>query len=263
MPTIEVQHVDVEVPIPAQTFRDMGSQPATRKLLSDITLTLDEHRIGIIGANGSGKSTFARLLNGLQLPTRGQVCINGRDVASNLKTVRNQVGFIFSDADSQILMPTVVEDVQFSLRKRKLGRTAARNKALETLERFGIAHLADASPHVLSGGEKQLLALASVVVMEPEIVVADEPTTMLDLANRMRVTQALFSLEQQVIIISHDLEVLQDVDRVVCFDHARISGDSAQQRANNANPVSHVIAEYRERILRSVHTQSERPSRSE
>lgn len=201
----------------------------TRRILSNISTVLTEHRVGIIGANGSGKSSLVRLINGLNLPSAGTVTVGDWDVSRHAKHVRQRVGFIFSDADNQILMPTVVEDVAFSLRRHKLPREQRRQRALDQLDALGISHLADNSPHTLSGGEKQLLALASVLILKPDIVIADEPTTLLDLQNRRRVARALTELPQQVIVVTHDLDLVRDFDRVLWIDDSRIVGDSNAQ----------------------------------
>lgn len=209
----------------------------TRRILSDICTTISEHRVGIIGANGSGKSSLVRLINGLNSPSAGAVTVRNLDVSRHAKQVRQHVGFIFSDADNQILMPTVVEDVAFSLRRHKIPRAQRHQRALAQLESLGIAHLANNSPHTLSGGEKQLLALASVLILEPDIIIADEPTTLLDLKNRRRVANAFAQLAQQVLVVTHDLDLVRDFDRVIWIDDSRIVGDSNQPGSGGARGV--------------------------
>ncbi|WP_282938423.1 energy-coupling factor ABC transporter ATP-binding protein [Corynebacterium auriscanis] len=209
----------------------------TRRILSDISTTLTEHRVAIIGANGSGKSSLVRLINGLNSPTTGHVRVGELDVARQAKRIRQRVGFIFSDADNQILMPTVVEDVAFSLRRHKLPRAQRHQRALAQLDAMGIAHLANNSPHTLSGGEKQLLALASVLILNPDIIIADEPTTLLDLHNRRRVASELAALSQQVIVVTHDLDLIRDFDRVLWIDNGRIAGDSTRSGSGGARGV--------------------------
>lgn len=209
------------------TFEQVGVSFGNRTVLSDINLTLTERRIGIIGANGGGKSTLIRLINGLEEPTTGRVLIDDLVVADHGKEVRKRVGFVFSDAENQIIMPTVLEDVEFSLRKRKMPRQERRQAALDMLERFGLASHADDSPHTLSGGQKQLLALAAVLIMDPDIIIADEPTTLLDLRNRLHIAETFRGLKQQLIVVSHDLEFLRDFDRMLCVDEHRIVADGA------------------------------------
>jgi len=202
-----------------------------RPVLHDITVRLDEHRIGVIGANGSGKSTFARLLNGLILPHHGSVRIAGHDTRRDGKRVRQLVGFCFTDPDAQIVMPTVAEDVAFSLRRRDLRGTALRARVEETLARFGLAEHADHPAHLLSGGQKQLLALASVLVTEPALVVMDEPTTLLDLRNARQIMTLVAGLGEQVVLLTHHLDLLAGFDRVLVFEEGRIVADAPPDQA--------------------------------
>ncbi|QGU04838.1 energy-coupling factor ABC transporter ATP-binding protein [Corynebacterium comes] len=195
--------------------------------LDQINLKLTEHRIGIIGSNGSGKSTLARLINGLGSPTAGRVSVDGRDVDRHGREIRRRVGFVFSDAENQIVMPQVRDDVAFSLRRLKLSRTERDARIDAALDRFGLTSFADASPHTLSGGQKQLLALAAVLVMEPELIIADEPTTLLDLRNRARIAREFALLDQQLIVVTHDLEILEGFDRVICLDNGHVIADGA------------------------------------
>jgi len=196
-----------------------------REVLSGIDLSLVEDRIGVIGANGSGKSTLARLLNGLVVPSSGRVVVDGLDTAREGAAVRRKVAFVFSDPDAQIVMPTVSEDVAFSLRRQGLGKDEVAERVRETLARFGLEGHTDHPAHLLSSGQKQLLALASVLVTEPEVLVCDEPTTLLDLRNSRQVAALLESLTQRVVMITHDLELLRGWPRVVVIDGGRIVAD--------------------------------------
>ena len=211
MPTIEFSSVSV-------AFDDTV-------VLEDINLTLTEQRIGIIGQNGGGKSTLTRLINGLGEPSAGTVTVDQMDVAKQGKKVREKVGFVFSDAENQIVMPNVRDDVAFSLRRFKLPKHERLARVDATLERFGLAEFAERSPHTLSGGQKQLLALAAVMVIDPILIIADEPTTLLDLRNRDRIKREFARLEQQLIVVTHDLEFLRDFNRVICIDDHHIAAD--------------------------------------
>lgn len=211
MPTIEFTSVSV-------AFDDTV-------VLKDINLTLTEQRIGIIGQNGGGKSTLTRLINGLGEPSEGTVTVDQMDVAKQGKKVREKVGFVFSDAENQIVMPNVRDDVAFSLRRFKLSKHERLARVDAALERFGLAEFAERSPHTLSGGQKQLLALAAVMVIDPILIIADEPTTLLDLRNRDRIKREFARLEQQLIVVTHDLDFLRDFDRVICIDDHRIAAD--------------------------------------
>lgn len=202
-----------------------------RTALSDVSVSLGERRVALIGANGSGKSTFARLLNGLVVPTQGRVRVDGLDTAKDGRAVRRKVGFCFTDPDAQIVMPTVAEDVAFGLRRSKLSREDVHAKVDKTLAQFGLADHADHPAHLLSGGQKQLLALASVLVLEPSVLVCDEPTTLLDLRNARMVLAYLRELPQQVVLVTHDLTVLDDFDRVLVFDEGRLVDDAEPRDA--------------------------------
>jgi biotin transport system ATP-binding protein len=196
-----------------------------RTVLADIDLALAERRIGIVGANGSGKSTLARLLNGLVVPTSGRVTVDGLDTRRDGAAVRRRVGFVFTDPDAQIVMPTVAEDVAFSLRRSGLSKSAVTERVTSALERVGLAGHADHPAHLLSGGQKQLLALTSVLAADPAVLVCDEPTTLLDARNARRVAAQLAQLPQQVVLVTHHLEQLADFDRVIVVDEGRVVAD--------------------------------------
>ena len=195
----------------------------TKIALENVSLKLDQKRIGVIGLNGSGKSTFARLLNGLVLPTSGEVRVGGVNPAKDAKAARKQTGFIFSNPDVQIIMPTVLEDVAFSLRSSGLSKDEINAKAMAVLRRFKIDHLADQAAHSLSSGQKQLLAICAIVISEPKLIVADEPTALLDLANTRRVADALLGdLDQQIVLITHDQNLASRCDIVLLFAGAKL-----------------------------------------
>ena len=196
-----------------------------RTVLRDVTLDLGEQRVAIIGANGSGKSTLARTFNGLVLPTDGTVSVDGRDTRRHGADVRRRVGFMFTDPDAQIVMPTVGEDIEFSLRRKGLSRLERQARVTEVLDRFGLAGHADQAAHLLSGGQKQLLALASVLVTEPSVLVCDEPTTLLDLRNTDRVAALLLALPQQVVLVTHDLDLVAAYERVLVIDEGAVAYD--------------------------------------
>ncbi|MCW2811428.1 MAG: cobalt transporter ATP-binding protein [Friedmanniella sp.] len=203
----------------------------SRTVLADVTVSLDEARIGVIGANGSGKSTFARLLNALVVPTDGRVRLDGLDTARSARDVRRRVGFCFTDPDAQIVMPTVAEDVAFGLRRLRLSKAAVADKVQAALTSYGLDGHADHPAHLLSGGQKQLLALASVLVTEPDLLVLDEPTTLLDLANARRVSELVAALPQQVLLVTHHLDLLAAFDRVLVFHEGRLVADDAPAAA--------------------------------
>lgn len=194
-------------------------------VLASTTLTLTEQRIALIGPNGSGKSTLARLLNGLVSATTGRVLVDGLDVAREGAAVRRKVAFGFTDPAAQLVMPTVAEDVALSLRRHHRDKTERRAAALAVLARYGLADLAGRSIHSLSGGQRQLLALAGVLATDPDVLVADEPTTLLDLSNTRLVADLLFGLPQQLVLVTHDLELAERCERVLLIDDGRIVAD--------------------------------------
>ncbi len=203
----------------------------TRPVLHDIDLKLTEDRIGVIGANGSGKSTFARMLNGLVVPTSGTVRVDGLDTASDSRAIRRRVGFCFTNPDAQIVMPTVAEDVAFSLRRHQLSRAEVDERVRTTLATYGLDAHRDHPAHLLSGGQKQLLALAAVMVTRPDLLVLDEPTTLLDLPNTRAFGRTVDDLDAQVIVVTHELELIERFDRVLVFHEGRISYDGAPDEA--------------------------------
>ncbi len=168
----------------------------------------------MIGSNGSGKSTFARTLNGLVTPTTGEVRVHGIDPVRQSRQLRRRVGFVFSNPDTQIIMPTVAEDAAFSLRGRGLSRAEVRERVAAALDRIGLSEYADSPAHTLSGGQKQLLALCAVLIGEPSLVVADEPTAYLDAANSRRIAGFLLDqMPQQLVLVTHDLRSGRPVRR--------------------------------------------------
>ncbi|MDQ4213329.1 ABC transporter ATP-binding protein [Microbacterium capsulatum] len=207
-----------------------------RRILEGIDLDLSARRIAVIGANGSGKSTFARLLNGLVEPTAGAVSVHGLDPQRDRHEVRRRVGFVFTDPQAQILMPTPAEDLALSL--RGIDRGERERRVAETLAEHGLAGHADAPASALSGGQKQLLALASVLITAPALLVADEPTTLLDLRNARRIGDLLLAQAAQLVVVTHDLELATRCDAAVLFEDGGVAavGEPAE-----------VVADYRRR----------------
>jgi biotin transport system ATP-binding protein len=208
--------------------------------LHPLTLTLGQRRIGVIGLNGSGKTSFARLINGLVKPSAGSVSLDGLDTVKDAKAVLSKAGFIFQNPANQIILPIIRDDIAFGPKSRGLKGAALDGAVDAVLARFGIAHLASRRPYELSGGELQLAALSAVVVTEPDLVIFDEPTNQLDLKNRAMVKAAIEGLAQQAIVISHDLDLVAGFERVLVFHQGRIAFDG---------DASEAIALYREIAL--------------
>jgi biotin transport system ATP-binding protein len=202
-----------------------------REVLKNLNLTLKEKRIAILGSNGSGKSTFARLLNGLVIPTSGTVRVDGADTAKEGKTVRRKVGFVFQDPDNQIVFPIVEEDIAFGMKNLGFDKQAISLKTEEALHRYDLVSHRNHPSHLLSGGQKQLLAISGVLVMEPSYIVFDEPTTLLDLRNKKRVTQAIAELEQTTIVVTHDLDMVRGYDRAIVISDGEVVCDDVPAKA--------------------------------
>lgn len=205
---------------------DVHHRFGDRVVLDAIDLRIIERRVAVIGANGSGKSTLARLINGLLVPERGTVRVDGLDTRADARAVRRKVGFVFQDPDAQIVMPLVEEDIAFGLKNLGLGKADIARKVDDVLARYGLAHLRSAGTHTLSAGEKQVLALSSVLVMEPDYIVFDEPMTLLDLRNKRMMSKVLESLPQTAIVVSHDLDMLAGFERVLVMDGGRVVMDA-------------------------------------
>ena len=212
-------------------FKNVSVERERRLVLTDLSLKLSERRIGVVGPNGSGKSSLARLINGLLLPKTGQVWVDGLDTAQEVAAVRRKVGFVFQNPENQIVFPVVHEDIEFGLKQREPDPKRRALRAQAALERLGVGHLTERSVHTLSGGERQLVALAAVLATEPEILVFDEPTTQLDLRLRNRFEQHLAVLPQPALVVSHDLTLMQQMNRVLVIDQGRLAFDGAPTEA--------------------------------
>lgn len=217
MSVIELAAVTVQVP----------AADGVRSILQVDDLQLTEQRIALIGANGSGKSTLARLLNGLVSPNTGRVTVDGLDVVRDGAAVRRKVGFVFTDPSAQLVMPTAAEDIALSLRRSIRDKAERRRVAEQILADHGLAGLGDRSVHTLSGGQRQLLALAGVLATAPDVLVADEPTTLLDLGNSRRIGDRLLSLPQQLVLVTHDLDLAARCERALVIDEGRVVHDGS------------------------------------
>jgi len=226
-----------EAPLPqmarGQTiaFSDVALMREEREVLRGIDFRIDESRVGILGQNGSGKSTLLRLMIGLVAPSRGSVTVDGRDPRRDAAAVRDRTGFLFQTPDNQIVYPIVREDLAFGLKARGLPRDVVAARIAASLSRLEIADLATRRVHELSGGERQLVALAGVLTREPPTILLDEPTSQLDLANRNRFRRLLAGMSEQAIVATHDLELVEDFDRVLVIDAGRIIVDGSPAEA--------------------------------
>ncbi|MDR1377665.1 MAG: energy-coupling factor ABC transporter ATP-binding protein [Synergistaceae bacterium] len=184
-------------------------------------------KLAVVGANGSGKSTLLAHLTGcFPLAEQSEVRFSGQVVGSDLERLRRAVGLVFQDPDDQLFMPRVLEDVAFGLVSQGLDVAEAQEQARAILEKLSAAHLADRLPHRLSGGEKRVIALAGILVTQPEILALDEPTSALDPRARRRVIEILKTLDQSMILATHDLNMALEIcSRVLIMNGGRIAAE--------------------------------------
>jgi biotin transport system ATP-binding protein len=212
-----------------------------RQVLSIAELNICEARVGLIGDNGSGKSTLLRLINGLILPTSGRVLVAGLDTVLNRRELRAYAGFVFQNPDHQLIFPTVGEEIGFGLTERGLRPSQARERAIEVLKHhgYGVDWL-DRNVNELSGGQKQLVCILAVLATEPSILLMDEPFSSLDLPTRLYLFRRIMALPQQIVMASHDFEVLGEFDRVIWLDEGDVRADG---------PPAEVIPAYRKHAM--------------
>ncbi len=184
--------------------------------LRGITFTLnDGEKTALVGANGSGKSTLLLHIAGALKIQTGRIYLNGQ-----------KTGLIFQDADDELLMPSVIEDVSFSLIAAGMNPKSAHERANEILSSLGISHLASRPPHRLSGGEKRMVTIAGVLVSEPDVLLLDEPTAGLDPRARRRVINFLRESEKTILLASHDLDMTLDVcTRAIILHNGAVSAE--------------------------------------
>ncbi len=196
-----------------------------KRVLSDLTLTLTESRIGIIGRNGSGKTTLLRLLAGLISPASGTVRLGGIDPAKDRKAMLSRLGILFQNPDHQILFPTVAEELAFGLHQQGVDRATAATRVEALLQSEGRSAWAKAPTHSLSQGQRHYLCLLSVLLMEPQTILLDEPFAGLDIPTQLRLTRRLAALPQRLITISHDPASMAQCQRVIWLDAGRLRAD--------------------------------------
>lgn len=228
---------------PAISFDRVTAVRGGRTVLSGLSLEIDERRVGLVGANGSGKSTFARLLNGLLVPSAGEVRVFGRPTTGDRHALVADVGFIFQNPDHQILFPTVEEEIVFGVTRGARARPSDREAARDFLAEAGAAHLADRPVQELSEGQKHLVAILSVLVGRPRLLVLDEAFSSLDLPTAAALSRRIAALDQHVIAISHDLATLDDFDRILWLEGGGVRRDG---------PPEEVLPAYRAAMAAAV-----------
>lgn len=204
------------------------SYPDGHKALKGLTFSIYHgESVGIIGANGAGKSTLLMLLMGVLFPEKGEVLVGDVHVTKKtLPVIRQRLGMVFQDPDDQLFMTTVYDDVAFGPRNYGLDEKEVEGRVLQALEMVGILHLKDRAPFKLSGGEKRAAAVASVLSMQPDVLIMDEPTAALDPKSRRRVMNLMKSFQHTKIITSHDLDMVFDIcNRVIVIKDGQIAAD--------------------------------------
>jgi hypothetical protein len=199
-----------------------------RKVLENINFQLKKgESVGLVGANGVGKSTLLRILVGLNTGFQGDVMVNNIPLEKkNLKTIRKNVGYVFQDADSQLFMSTVFDDVAFAPRNYGMSETEVNEKTMEALKVVHIEQLKDKQIYKLSGGEKKLASIATILSTEPDVILMDEPSVALDPKNRRNLINILNRLNQAKIIASHDLNMIMDTcERTILLSDGKIIKD--------------------------------------
>ena len=203
-----------------------------RKVISDVSFRLEKgEAVGLVGANGAGKSTIMKLILGLQ-SGEGMISVDGTPVEKkNLAQIRKKTGYVLQSSDNQMFMPTVLEDMIFGPMNYGLSREEAREKAVSVLEDLGVSYLKDRYNHKISGGEKKMGAIATVLAMEPELILFDEPAASLDPANRRKIIQTVQKLPQTLLIASHDLDLIYETcSRVILLSGGKIAADGSSEQ---------------------------------
>lgn len=211
---------------PVLEVRDLHlTRPGGADVLRGINMLINAgERVGLVGPNGAGKSTLMLALTGVLRQARGVVKLKGRIIKPG--EITPEIGLVFQQADDQLFSPTVLEDVAFGARNMGLSGVELDEAVRQALERTGIVHLAHRPVHHLSIGEKRLACLAGILVMAPDPLLLDEPSAALDLVNRRRLIELLKSMDQAMLIASHDLEFLLELcSRVILIDGGRIVAD--------------------------------------
>ena len=211
-----------------------------KTVIEDFSVTFERGSFTVIlGHNGSGKSTLAKLLNGLYKPDKGDVFVNGintRDEAKEID-IRRRVGMVFQNPDNQLVASIVEEDVAFGPENLGLAPQEIRNRVDNALKSVGMYEYRESTPHRLSGGQKQRIAIAGIIAMEPECIVLDEPTAMLDPKGRAEIISTVEKLNKEkgitVILITHFMEEAENADRVIVMNKGRIIADAPPKTVFN------------------------------
>ncbi|MDA9779585.1 energy-coupling factor ABC transporter ATP-binding protein [Amylibacter sp.] len=210
-------------------LKDVIFEFETHRVIDQITLNVSEQRIGIVGVNGSGKSTLARLISGLIAPISGSIRINDIDIYKDRKAALKTVGIIFQNPDHQIIFPTCVEEISFGLMQQGMTRIEAEERSNEILLQFDRLKWSDQLAHNLSQGQRHFLCLIAVLAMKPDVIILDEPYAGLDLPTSLQLRHELNKLSQQIVMITHNKDILVDFDRILWIDNGKIIKDGSYE----------------------------------
>jgi len=208
-------------------LKDVIFEFETHRVIDQITLNVSEQRIGIVGVNGSGKSTLARLISGLIAPISGSIRINDIDIYKDRKAALKTVGIIFQNPDHQIIFPTCIEEISFGLMQQGMTRIEAEERSNEILLQFDRLKWSDQLAHNLSQGQRHFLCLIAVLAMKPDVIILDEPYAGLDLPTSLQLRHELNKLSQQIVMITHNKDILVDFDRILWIDNGKIIKDGS------------------------------------
>ncbi|WRQ45176.1 ABC transporter ATP-binding protein [Rhodobacterales bacterium FZCC0083] len=206
-------------------FENVSLRLNARELLKGVSLDIQEQRVGVIGRNGSGKTSFARLLCGLLAPSSGRVRVNGNDLFKHRAAALKTVGILFQNPDHQIIFPTVLEELSFGLTQQGQRKAEAIQNATKILQQFDRLDWAERTIATLSQGQRHLVCLLSVLAMAPPLLVLDEPFAGLDLPTKTYLQNLLYGLDQSVLHITHDLQALAEYERVIWLEKGQVAGD--------------------------------------
>ena len=206
-------------------FENVSLSLNARELLKGVSLDIQEQRVGVIGRNGSGKTSFARLLSGLLAPSSGRVRVNGNDLFKHRAAALKTVGILFQNPDHQIIFPTVLEELSFGLTQQGQRKAEAMQNATKILQQFDRLDWAERTIATLSQGQRHLVCLLSVLAMAPPLLVLDEPFAGLDLPTKTYLQNLLYGLDQSVLHITHDLQALAEYERVIWLEKGQVAGD--------------------------------------
>lgn len=212
------------------------SYPDGKKALKDINIKIyDNETIGIVGANGAGKSTLIKTIVGIFLTDQGEIIVDGEKVTKKtLNSIRKKVGVVFQNPDDQLFMNKVYDDIAFGPRNYKLTEEKVKEKVEKVMKELNIEKLKDRSPNNLSGGEKRKVAIATVLSMEPSIILFDEPTPFLDPKGKRILIETLKGINTTKIIATHDLDMVKDnCKRVIVLKEGQVVADGKPKEILN------------------------------